>query len=79
MTAPSEPVYETEEYQLITRIVDHGTIVAVHLSKGRIVYFDHRPFGHMVEARGGIENVGGQRVRYIDHGEFETLAFEDEE
>lgn len=70
---------ETRPYYVaVRRIVDHGTIVEVVLSKGR-VYFDHRPFRWMVEARGGLKNVINQRCRVIDEDGCESILFEDEE
>lgn len=66
-------------YTTITGFTNHGTIIAVHLKSGPSVYFDHRPFGHMVEARGGLQNILGQRARRVDTGEVETIEFEDEE
>lgn len=69
----------TDNYTTITACVNHGTIIAVHLAQGSPVYFDHRPFGWMVDAR-GADNIIGARVRraYSPEGG-ESLVFEDEE
>jgi len=67
----------------ITDIADLGTIAQVVIltddGQTQLVNFDHRTFHHVVEGRGGIENIVGQQVR-ID-GDFveETVTFLDDE
>lgn len=71
----TEPRYTT-----IRRVEDHGTIVAVHLAQGAPVYFDHRPFHHLFEERGGWGGIINARVRRVEDGQGgEAIQFEDEE
>jgi hypothetical protein len=68
-------------YATITAIRDYGTIVAVHLTRGGPVFFDHRPFGWLVEDRcgGDASQLIGVKARERDIEGVQTLQFEDEE
>lgn len=78
-SATEEPVTE-HRYTSIRRVENHGTIVAVHLAQGAPVYFDHRPFHWLFEARGGWDNIIGARVRRVEDDQGgESIVFEDEE
>jgi hypothetical protein len=78
---------DTREYTTITGVGNHGTIITVHLADhARPIYFDHRCFFHLLEARNCVPAaLKGQRVRRVDlQGEdgdwaAESIAFEDEE
>lgn len=86
---------DAPEYTTITGISDHGTIVCVHLADHpRPIYFDHRPFGWMWDARGGRAGLIGARVRRVNVtltsddtpldelftvSQAESILFEDEE
>jgi hypothetical protein len=77
------PLSERRMIGVIQDVRDFGSIVTAVVvpAKGRAahVHFDRRMFGHLVEDRGGIENIVGQQVR-ID-GDFveETVTFLDDE
>ena len=61
----------------ISNIEDYGTIVVVWLSTGSLdhpVYFDHRPFQHLLEAESANPTDLIGRPARIDG---ETLTFED--
>ncbi len=66
---------------VIQQIENHGTIVQVWIETDdhRLlpVNFDHRPFWHMVEAR-GPHNILGFGATFDESGEQPTLSFDDE-
>lgn len=72
---------DTQHAGKVVSIEDHGTIVIVFVAPtdGRLefpVYFDHRPFSHMYEARGGHDGIIGKDVvAEMGNG---TLQFVDE-